>query len=533
MQFGFPLSVPCPPSLEYLGPLRPAGWDHWLQHHPDQGFRNSLLDIIRFGVKIGYTGPLQHILSENLPTAKEDPATLSSDIQKRVANKQILLVSTNTPPEPPFISSPLGLTPKSDGTWRRIHHLSAPRGSSVNDHIPKEWASLTYTTFDQAMKLVAEAGPGAWLVKRDLADAFKHIPVNPSDWWLLGFEWEGSWWADLRLPFGLRTSPAIFDLFASGLDWILASERGWTSLLHYLDDFLAVLPPQQPLIQRYKQDFQSICDDLGLQVKDAKSEEGTTVSFLGIELDTVLMEARLPQEKYEKATTLVAETLHRSSVKYSELESLVGFLAFASKVVRSSRPFLREMYTALSRTPRTHHIRITGDLKKDLAWWDEFLPQWNGITMLPSTTAAAAAMQVWTDASGSKGLGGYFLQAGQPLTTLRKEAHFSIATPTRHQGKHIDYKEMYAILHALRLWHTSFAGQTIEFFCDNEAVVAALRKGSIKSAAIEPLRKIAMLTAIHHIHFTVTWLPTNENCLADALSRFDSKKIANLCPALM
>jgi hypothetical protein len=226
MQFGFPLTAPCPPSLEYLGPLKATGWERWLRHHPDPGFRNSLLDMIRFGAKIGYTGPAQYILSDNLPTANDDPNTLSSDIQKRAAAKQILLISTDKPPNAPFISSPLGLTPKSDGTWRCIHHLSAPRGNSVNDYIPKEWATLTYTTFDQAMALVTQVGAGAWLVKRDLADAFRHIPVHPSDWWLLGFQWNNSWWADLRLPFGLRTSPAIFDLFAGGLDWILVNACG-------------------------------------------------------------------------------------------------------------------------------------------------------------------------------------------------------------------------------------------------------------------------------------------------------------------
>jgi hypothetical protein len=84
-----------------------------------------------------------------------------------------------------------------------------------------------------------------------------------------------------------------------------------------------VLPPERARIEQYKQDFQSVCDDLGFQVKDAKSEEGTTVSFLGIELDTVKMEARLPKDKYQKATTLVAET---------------------------RRPFLRELYRA------AHHV---------------------------------------------------------------------------------------------------------------------------------------------------------------------------------
>jgi hypothetical protein len=43
------------------------------------------------------------------------------------------------------------------------------------------------TTFDKALQLVAKDGPGSTLVKRDLADAFHHIPVSPQDWWLLSF----------------------------------------------------------------------------------------------------------------------------------------------------------------------------------------------------------------------------------------------------------------------------------------------------------------------------------------------------------
>jgi hypothetical protein len=59
------------------------------------------------------------------------------------------------------------------------------------------------------------------LNQRDLADAFRHIPAHPDDWWLLRFHWMGIWWCDQFLPFGCHTLAAIFDLFASALEWIL------------------------------------------------------------------------------------------------------------------------------------------------------------------------------------------------------------------------------------------------------------------------------------------------------------------------
>ena len=90
--------------------------------------------------------------------------------------------------------------------------------------------------------MVAAAGRGAILIKRDLADAFRHIPVAPTDYWLLGFCWGDMYWMDCFLPFGLRISSFIFDLFAKGLHFLL--EAGPViyqsfSILHYLDDFFA------------------------------------------------------------------------------------------------------------------------------------------------------------------------------------------------------------------------------------------------------------------------------------------------------
>lgn len=145
-----------------------------------------IVDIIRFGAKIGYTGPKQRIMSQNLPTADSAPDVLAKDLETQL--KYDCVTRMIDVPEF-FISLPLGLKPKSTpGTWRRIHHLSHPRGRSVNCHIAKEHGALEYTSFDEAVALVLEKGQGAILVKKDLANAFQHIPVAESDWWLLVFQ---------------------------------------------------------------------------------------------------------------------------------------------------------------------------------------------------------------------------------------------------------------------------------------------------------------------------------------------------------
>jgi hypothetical protein len=52
--------------------------------------------------------------------------------------------------------------------WRVIFDLSSPEGASVNDGIPNEYGTLAYETLNDAIRLVAQAGKGAVMMKRDL-----------------------------------------------------------------------------------------------------------------------------------------------------------------------------------------------------------------------------------------------------------------------------------------------------------------------------------------------------------------------------
>ena len=93
--------------------------------------------------------------------------------------------------------------PKKDGTWRIIMDLSSPHGSSTNDYISKEEFSLHYATFDQALSLVARYGKDALMAKLDIKHAFRLCPVRLEDRELLGIHWQGQYYIDLRLPFGM------------------------------------------------------------------------------------------------------------------------------------------------------------------------------------------------------------------------------------------------------------------------------------------------------------------------------------------
>ena len=82
-------------------------------------------------------------------------------------------------------------------------NLSSPEGYSVNDGICPDLTSVVYASVDNAVEIICRLGPGTELVKIDLKDAYRVIPVHPQDHHLLGTQWCGDTFVDRSLPFGL------------------------------------------------------------------------------------------------------------------------------------------------------------------------------------------------------------------------------------------------------------------------------------------------------------------------------------------
>ena len=348
-----------------------------MKNHPDTTYCEAISAILRKGAKIGYRGPPLAHRNTNHPSAVTAPDILTADLQKQLQHHRVVQVKPQD--EPLYVCSPLGLVPKHDGGWRRIHDLSFPHGNSINDGIPHDWGTLEYATFDEAVDALLQQGRGALFVKRDLKDAFRHIPISLSDQGLLGFCCDGCFWKERYLPFGLRTSPFLFELFAKGLHWCLVAILHWAIILHYLDDFFAILAPDADA-ELYSRQFDALCSQLGLNINHTKDILGTIADFLGIELDSNLMQARLPPDKLIRARNTVENLLNRPTIPHRELEAAVGFLSFAAKIVIPGRAFLRRLFSAISKSVAI--IRITAAMRADLLWWQTFLKDWNGLQLL-------------------------------------------------------------------------------------------------------------------------------------------------------
>jgi Reverse transcriptase (RNA-dependent DNA polymerase) len=216
-----------------------------------------------FGALTGYSGPDRYIISKNLKSASLNPTVLTEKVSADLFLRRIREVHPKPPG--PFISSPLGLVPKPDNKWRTIHHLSYPPRESVNDSIDEEAAHFKYTSFEKVLSMVLKAGRHCIMLKCDMKDAFRMIPIAPQHHWLMGSTWDGKFYVEQVLSFGLRTAPLIFNLLAEAWEWIVRSYLRWHLIEHYLDDMMAAFPIlQRKQLAQFKKDYPQLCDIAGI-----------------------------------------------------------------------------------------------------------------------------------------------------------------------------------------------------------------------------------------------------------------------------
>jgi hypothetical protein len=253
--------------------------------------------------------------------------------------------------------SPIGLVPKPAG-WRVIFDLSSPEGASVNDGIPKEYGILVYKTLNDAIQLIAQAGRGAVMMKRDLKAAFRHIPINPCDYWLLLFEWNGQFFVNIFLPFDLHTAPRIFNLFAEALHWIFEALHEW-NVTHYLDNFLFMFPPNTDITAISAQ-FNDVLAEFGLTKTTEKDSDDCVVMRLGFEFDSENMQIHLPSNKKQRTIDAVKALLSSSTVTHAILEATLDFLSHCYQVIPLGQPFLHNLFSQIYRSDsRPHLLRIS------------------------------------------------------------------------------------------------------------------------------------------------------------------------------
>lgn len=218
-----------------------------------------------------------------------------------------------------------------------------------------------------------------------------------------------------------------------------------------------------------------------------------------------------PSRLSELISLLTSWCVTRTCTK-AALQSLVGKLMFVAKCVRQSQIFVSRILELLhSIQAPTHHVRLNTEFRKDIRWWQIFLPRYNGVSVIHTSHWSAPDEVFATDACLS-GCGG--LSSTEYFQSVFPSATLAVCSAIHHL-------ELLTVMAAIRLWGRLWQGLRIQVFCDNEAVVLVINTGRTRDTVLATcLREIWLQSAQGQFELRAVHLPSHANRTADFLSHW-------------
>ena len=214
----------------------------------------------------------------------------------------------------------------------------------------------------------------------------------------------------------------------------------------------------------------------------------------------------------ERKTELLSELhswLNRENCTLKDIQKLIGKLQFVCAVVRPGRIFLSRMLDTWRSMNESDRVAIDPKFRKDINWWLEFLPGFEGMGILwmhqmkePDLVAASDSCLV--------GMG-----------AVSGRQYVKLTFPPELQSDNIARLELLAIIIMVKTWLERFKGNSVLFRCDNEAVVNVINTGRAwDPGLLDYLRELSFL-AVGTFEFRAVHLEGRKNVLPDLLSRWE------------
>ncbi len=201
------------------------------------------------------------------------------------------------------------------------------------------------------------------------------------------------------------------------------------------------------------------------------------IVFLGVELDTLAMEARLPKEKLERCKKLLQEYKIKRKITVLQLESLTGLLNFACSVVIMGKPFLRKLYQRLwglkKRVPH-NRVRMTAAAKEDMIMWEQFLESYNSVSMfLPTEPVTETELELQVSVDSKWGFG----------IVLQKQWAYGKWLETWKEGKDT-VRDLYPIIVLTKVFSHQLANKWIRLSAGNKELCRVVNEETSKEPKV-------------------------------------------------
>ena len=266
--------------------------------------------------------------------------------------------------------------------------------------------------------------------------------------------------------------------------WSLHSPRVFTKILKpsvemlrslgirmviYMDDMLLMASSKQKLLE-HVQVSTFLLENLGFIINSKKSilRPSQEIEFLGMMVNSVSMDLKLPGEKIKKIRQEVHRLLSIKQPSAQLLSQLLGKLNATTPALQMAPLFCRSLQIclkqALSDSQQNYQtvVQLSTQALEDLQWWELHLTSWNGRSLI----IQELSMTITSDAS--------LLAWGATSNGVQTSGPWSPA----EQSLHINCLELLAATLAIQTYAKEKSGISILLRLDNSTAVAYInRKG--------------------------------------------------------
>ncbi|KAE8240355.1 hypothetical protein A4X13_0g7842 [Tilletia indica] len=545
------------------------GWKEELAAANLQGRYPTIVEALLSGLDIGIQAPVRTHISKHHNSALNSPEQVELIINKELSARRY------HGPHPsrkavediigPFQTAPLGLRPKPNDKYRLIQDFSYPKtlsptqNPSVNSTLDINMWPTTWYTFTNICATILSLPRSAQAFVRDVISAFRQIPLHPSQWPGTVVEWEGKFYIDMFLAFGLGPACGAFGLFADAFaDICRAHGIGPTG--HWVDDnvFFRVPTEDVPALNKHRamlrsqlqgpltklrgrsywpdghqslhvedyardililpgaedgfncgiSDIDGVSATLGWPWEREKDAPWATVfTYGGLTFNIATREVSLPERKRQKYLNTIAQWEqggHRRQLH--DAQQLLGQLQHATTVHEKGKFHLKGLLDfvrcASTHPSRRYQLRRVGArIPKDLNWWknqlalDAFCRSFD--PQPPSD------VDCFCDGSTSYGAG---------IHIAGRERSFPLHA---HLRGTVDIKTVESLsleLAVLYLVHLGHHDTSLIVHSDSTPVCGAFKKGRMAAdEANTVLERIAELEQRHRIRVCLRWVKSKEN----------------------
>ena len=196
---------------------------------------------------------------------------------------------------------------------RPIIDCSRPDKKSVNNFCSGIEETFTFKSVENVLALLQ---PNDFMAVVDIKSAYRAVSIHPENKKYMGLRWDIQgkevFIEDSRLCFGLSLGPMVFNSISNFVYSILMDVYNLQAV-NYLDDFL-VLGHTKEEAQLAQNIVIKTVGYLGFYISWAKVTPPSKVCrYLGLDIDSIEMELRLPKDKLDKLISSVNNFKDKSS----------------------------------------------------------------------------------------------------------------------------------------------------------------------------------------------------------------------------